>query len=244
MAEKAKTGTGKLAQRGAEARTPQKSDVDGFLAKVRATPPAQAAEARGRLVFALDATMSRQPTWDSAAMLQADMFDEAMRLGGLSVQLVYFRGLSECRAGRWVGEAAALKEMMLRIGCRGGHTQIRKVLRHAAREAAKKPLAALVYVGDCMEESIDELCARAGEMALRNVKAFMFQEGHDPVASNAFAEIARITGGAHERFDSGSAARLRALLRAVAAYAAGGMKALEASGRHEDRLLIAQMRRG
>ncbi|MGE0230941.1 MAG: hypothetical protein AB7O39_01565 [Flavobacteriaceae bacterium] len=222
----------------------QGNDVASFLEKVRRMPaPATSATARGRLIFALDATMSRQPTWDHAIALQADMFSEAARLGGLDVQLVYFRGLSECRASRWTSDAEGLKGYMSRIACQGGHTQIRKILAHAVREAERSPVSALVYIGDAMEEPIDTLCARAGELALRNVRAFMFQEGADPVAGNAFAEVARITGGAHERFDLSSAARLRELLRAVAAYATGGLKALETQG-STGRLLLRQLRPG
>ena len=54
----------------------------------------------------------------------------------------------------------------------------------------------------------------------------MFQEGHDVAAEQAFREIARLTGGAWCRFDPGAAAQLRELLRAAAAYAAGGREAL------------------
>jgi hypothetical protein len=55
----------------------------------------------------------------------------------------------------------------------------------------------------------------------------MFQEGSDPAAEAAYREIARLTGGAWCRFDAGSAAQLRELLRAAAAYAAGGRDALK-----------------
>ena len=85
---------------------------------------------------------------------------------------------------------------------------------------------ALVYVGDAMEESVDDICARAGELGLLGVRAFVFQEGGDPAAEQAFREIARLTRGAYCRFNAGAAHELRELLRAVAAYAAGGMKAL------------------
>jgi hypothetical protein len=100
------------------------------------------------------------------------------------------------------------------------------VLVHAREETGKAKVQALVYVGDAMEEGIDHLCAIAGELGLRSVPAFMFQEGHDAVAERAFREIARLSHGAYCRFDAGAAHELRELLRAVAAYAAGGMKAL------------------
>jgi len=55
----------------------------------------------------------------------------------------------------------------------------------------------------------------------------MFQEGDDPVAEQVFRDIARLTGGAWCKFDPGAAAQLRELLRAAAAYAAGGRDALK-----------------
>ena len=203
-----------------------RTEIDSFLNQVNSLGPAAKAGGRGRLLFALDATMSRQPTWDQACVLQAEMFGEAASVGGLDIQLVYYRGLGECRASPWIGEAAKLGELMSRIDCRGGHTQIAKVLAHARRESEKAPLGALIFVGDAMEEPLDDLCAGAGELGLRNVPAFMFQEGYDPICEQAFREIARLTRGAYCRFAPGAADELRELLRAAAAYAAGGMKAL------------------
>ena len=203
-----------------------RTELEAFLARVNTLGPAVKAGGRGRLVFALDATMSRQPTWDQACVLQAEMFREAAAGGGLDIQLVYYRGLAECRASPWVAEPQRLGELMTRIDCRGGHTQIAKVLAHARRENDNAKIGALVFVGDAMEEALDDLCGRAGELGLRNVPAFMFQEGYDPICEQAFREIARLTRGAYCRFAPGAAHELGELLRAAAAYAAGGMKAL------------------
>jgi hypothetical protein len=209
------------------ATTSSRAELDAFVAQVRTLGAARDPGTRGRLVFALDATMSRQPTWDTACRLQADMFAEAAAVGGLDVQLVYFRGLAECRASRFVSDPRALAGLMERIDCRGGHTQIRKVLAHVRRESEAARVQALVYVGDAMEESVDELCARAGELGIAGVPVFMFQEGGDPIAEQAFREIARLSGGAWCRFSAGSAHELGELLRAVAAYASGGRQALQ-----------------
>jgi hypothetical protein len=208
-----------------EARPSAAEDIAAFVAKARAMSP-HAAGAKGRLVFALDATMSRQPTWDMACALQADMFREAAALGSLDIRLVYYRGLNECRASAWISDSAQLAKLMARIDCRGGNTQIGKVLSEARREATASGVRAVVFVGDAMEEAIDQLCAKAGELGMLKVPVFMFQEGHDPAAEQAFREIARLTGGAWCRFDPGAAAQLRELLRAAAAYAAGGREAL------------------
>jgi hypothetical protein len=223
------------------ARTTSDAEVADFVRRMKKLAPLAAA-GRGRLAFAMDATMSRQPTWDMALALQADMFKAVKAIGGLDVQLVYFRGNSECRASRWVSDPDALAHLMTRVSCAGGFTQIRKVLSHTREEAGKKPVNALVYVGDCMEEDVDDLCGRAGELALLGVPVFLFQEGSDARAEKAFREIARLTKGAYCRFDAGSAAQLKALLSAVAVYAAGGRKALAALGGGVPRLLLEQMK--
>jgi hypothetical protein len=202
------------------------TEVDAFLDKVKTLAPPQGEAGRGRLIFAMDATMSRQPTWDLALGLQADMFAAVKAVGGLDVQLVYFRGFGECRSSKWVRDPEALARLMTQVSCLGGHTQIGKVLTHARKEAEKERVGALVYVGDCMEENIDHLAALAGELGLLGVPVFLFQEGYDAIAETAFREIARLTGGAWCRFDVGSAAQLRELLSAVAVYASGGRKAL------------------
>jgi hypothetical protein len=210
-----------------EAKPSAAEDIAAFVAKARAMSPHRAG-ARGRLVFALDATMSRQPTWDMACALQADMFREAASLGSLDIRLVYYRGLNECRATGWISDSAQLAKLMSKIDCQGGSTQIGKVLSEARREAVASAVRAMVFVGDAMEEQVDDLCTKAGELGLLKVPVFMFQEGHDAAAEQAFREIARLTGGAWCRFDPGAAAQLRELLRAAAAYAAGGREALMA----------------
>jgi hypothetical protein len=209
-----------------ETKSSTTDEIAAFVAKARAMSP-HAAGAKGRLVFALDATMSRQPTWDMACALQADMFREAASLGSLDIRLVYYRGLNECRASPWISDSAHLAKLMAKIDCRGGNTQIGKVLSEARREAVASGVRAVVFVGDAMEEKVDELCAKAGELGLLKVPVFMFQEGHDETAEQAFREIARLTGGAWCKFDPGAAAQLRELLRAAAAYAAGGREALK-----------------
>ena len=209
-----------------EIKTSTSEDIAAFVKTARAMSP-HAAGAKGRLVFALDATMSRQPTWDMACALQADMFREAASLGSLDIRLVYYRGFNECRATGWISESARLAQLMGRIDCRGGNTQIGKVLSEARREAVASGVRAVVFVGDAMEESVDDLCAKAGELGMLKVPVFMFQEGHDSTAEHAFREIARLSGGAWCRFDPGAAAQLRELLRAAAAYAAGGREALK-----------------
>lgn len=221
----------------------QLSAVEAFLEGARRVPAA-AASSRGRLVFALDATMSRQPTWDFAQSIQGQMFETTAALGGLDVQLVYFRGFGECRASHFVSGGQGLAALMAKISCRGGRTQIAKVLRHVLDEAKSSRIGAFIFVGDAMEENVDELCRLAGQLGLLGVKAFIFHEGGESAAGAAFREIARLTGGAYAAFDARAPKKLADLLSAAAAYAAGGRLELErraGAGENAARLLLSQI---
>ena len=212
-----------------DAKLPSKSarsEIDDFLRKVASSPNLQPSGERGRLIFALDATASREPTWDRASHIQAEMFRETSALGGLEIQLAYYRGFGEFHAGSWVSDSKRLLRDMTGVFCLAGHTQIGKVLKHAIKETKRQKVAALVFVGDSIEEAIDDLGQTAGELGLLAVPCFMFHEGGDPVARNAFKQIARLSGGAFCPFDANSPQQLRDLLAAVAVYAAGGRKAL------------------
>jgi hypothetical protein len=193
----------------------------------------------------MDATASREPSWDRACQVQGQMFLETAALGGLDVQLVYYRGFDECRASRWVDNPGDLVRLMTGVFCLAGQTKIRRVLQHVIRETDQKRVAALVFVGDCFEENLDEVGQIAGQLGLKGVRGFLFQEGHNPEAERAFRHLARLTDGAHCRFDANSPQQLRDLLGAVAAYAAGGRQALadlsQRSSR-EVRLLASQVR--
>jgi hypothetical protein len=193
----------------------------------------------------MDATMSRQPAWDRALQIQAEMFAETAKVGGLDVQLVYFRGFGECRSSKWVSDPTALARLMTGMECRGGHTQIGKVLAHIRKEAAERKVNAVVYVGDCMEENIDELCARAGEIGIPG-RSDLHVPGRPRTGRRAGVPRDRPADpGAYCRFDHGSARQLRELLAAVAVYAAGGRQALADLSRGkggEATLLLEQLK--
>jgi hypothetical protein len=212
-------------------RPASKVEVDAFLRRVASTPLRGEAGKRGRLVFALDATASREPTWDRASQIQAAMFNETSDLGGLAVQLCFYRGFRELEASPWVMESEALLRRMTRVHCAAGLTQIARVIRHALEENSRERVNALVFIGDCMEEDADELAGLAGRLGLVGLPAFIFQEGRDPIAERSFRAMAKLSGGAYCPFDAASPKTLRELLSAVAVYAAGGRKALERFGR-------------
>src|SRR5437763_2358944 len=152
------------------------AEVDAFLDQVRRMPAVRPSGGRGRLIFALDATASRQPSWDRACRIQGEMFEATAALGGLDVKLVFYRGFNECKASRWMTNAADLHRVMRAVSCLGGETQIERVLSHAIGETKKQRVGALIFVGDAMEENVDRLCQLAGELGLSGVPVFVFHE--------------------------------------------------------------------
>ncbi|UTW12499.1 VWA domain-containing protein [Marinobacterium rhizophilum] len=198
-------------------------EIDQFLNRLAKVPSGGG----GRLVFALDATASREPTWDHACQLQSEMFEQTRSLGGLSVQLCYYRGYREFHATDWLCNTDRLMHQMNAVRCLGGHTQIARLLTHVRSETRLKKVQAAIFIGDCVEEPVDDLCALAGELGLLQVPVFIFHEGNDSTAERAFRHISQLTGGAYCQFDQHSPQLMRELLGAIAVYASGGHRALE-----------------
>lgn len=221
---------------------PTKSQLDSFLEEVKQLALGGGGGGRGRIIFALDATASRQPTWDTACSLQAEMFREVATAGGLEVQLTYYRGDGECRSSRWTADTAHLTKIMTGIMCRAGYTQLRKILAHARKETALLKVSALIFIGDALEEDSDEIIPEARELGRLGVPAFMFQEGDDQDVEQVFREIASVTKGAYCRFDPGAARQLAELLKAVAVFVVGGVAALSARNDAASIKLLGQMK--
>jgi hypothetical protein len=155
---------------------------------------------RGRLIFALDATASRGPTWDAAVPLTEKMFQAVAPIGALSTQLIFFRGDDQCSHTPWVSSGVELARLMRMITVNAGKTQILRVLAHAQRETQKIPVQRLIFIGDSVEENIDELAGAAAELGRLGVPVDMFLEGHDPTARAAFRLIALRSGGQFHQF--------------------------------------------
>ncbi|HEY6980671.1 VWA domain-containing protein [Reyranella sp.] len=207
------------------------SAVDAFVREVGRLPGSRPSGGRGRLLFTMDATASREPTWDHACGIQGEMFVAADTLGGLEVRLAFYRGFDEFKVSRWTSEGRELARLMSAVRCLAGRTQIGRLLRYAGEQRRESRLDAVVFVGDCCEEDVDEVGHQAGQLGLLGVPVFVFQEGGDRVASRLFPQIAKLTHGAYCKFDRNSPDQLKRLLGAVAAYAAGGREALLKYGR-------------
>ena len=201
--------------------------VNDFLDKLSTLPSIKQTPSKGRLVFAMDATASRQPTWDLAAEIQGEMFSATSELGGLSVQLAFYRGFGQFKVSQWTDNGSKMTHLMTSVSCLAGQTQISKILKHALNETQKVKVNAVIFVGDSMEEEMDFLGHLAGKLGLVGLPVFIFQEANDPIANYSFQQIAKLSGGACVQFDRGSAHTLSKLLGAIAVYAAGGRNALK-----------------
>lgn len=207
--------------------------VDTFLKEVERLPERRPGGDRGRLLFAMDATASREPTWDHACAIQGEMFVAAEALGGLDVRLAFYRGFEEFKVSRWTSDGRELARLMSSVRCLAGRTQIDRLLRYAGEQRRESRLDAVVFVGDCCEEDADVIGHEAGQLGLLGLPVFVFQEGSDRAASRVFPQIAKLTRGGYCKFDRSSPDQLRRLLGAVAAYAAGGRAALLKYGREQ-----------
>lgn len=204
-------------------------EIKGFLEQVAKAPLVTKGKSNGRLLFAMDATASREPMWDIASQIHAEMFEAVTNIGGLSIQLCYYRGFNEFNHFAWTDQSAAMLNSISSVRCLAGKTQISKILTHALNQTQQSPIQALVFIGDAMEEDIDKLGDLAGQLGIYKTPAFFFQEGNNPIVTRAYQQLARLSGGAHCSFDAGSVDLLMDLLKAVARYSVGGLRALENS---------------
>lgn len=201
-----------------------RSEIDQFLDSAKSLSRTKASSS-GRLIFAMDATFSRKPTWDLACQIQGEMFLATDQIGGLKVKLAYYGGFDTFRVSNWVENPRQLLKLMSSVECQGGKTQIERVLKYVINQHKKQSVDAAVFVGDCMEENPDILSDLAGRLGLLGVPLFIFQEGYVSLARQTFRHMCKLSKGAYCAFDAGSAEQLKALLSAVAVYAAAGRTA-------------------
>ena len=237
---------------------PAKKDRSSFLDKVRsskaisATPKQEiltraiAHQERPRLLFAMDATASREACWTIAKEITGAMFESVP--GELDVALAYHSGGRLQEMTPFSSEAKAFLDKVQAVRCSAGRTALNEILDKAAQASRIK---ALIYIGDCFEEDPTEAVELAQQLKLKGVRCFIFHDtssqaqGYDTrAARTAFEQITRITGGAILPFDETSPDLVKELLSAIALYAAQGIKALEQKTKllPAARLLLKQMR--
>jgi hypothetical protein len=223
----------------------QQLNISDFLEQVAKSPIIAKGKQKGRIIFAMDATASRESMWDMASQMHADMFNAVADIGGISIQLCFYRGFNEFRYFDWSNKPKSMQNAISSVHCLAGQTQISKILKHTLNETQQVPVQALVFIGDSMEENVDKLGNLAGQLGIYKTPAFFFQEGNNPIVKRAYQQFSQLSGGAHCSFDAASAHMLADLLKTVARYSVGGLQALQSpSNQSEAVKMLTQQLRG
>ena len=180
------------------------------------------------LLFAMDATASREPAWAAAQKITSKMFEQIP--ADLRVALAYHSGGELKEVTPYTDNAKQFADKVHQVRCQAGATALNAILSNAAQT---RGLKALVYIGDCFEEDEQTAYDIAKQLKMTGTKCFFF---HDTScgsgwsvdgAREVFDNIVTITGGAVMDFNDQVIQESGDLLQAVAVFASVGKKALE-----------------
>jgi hypothetical protein len=178
-----------------------------------------------RLVFAIDATASRDRAWEAAKQVTDCIFRAAP--GGIEVALAVHSGGKLARFSPFHPHVDNIRDEAAGVACVAGPTRMLDIMEETLRRTGVK---ALVYIGDCFEEDMERGLAVAERLGLRGIKLVVL---HDTTtggtgSGGAFRMMAARAGGLVLPFDMSSLDRLADALSAVGAYVAGGPDRLRA----------------
>ena len=185
---------------------------------------------RPRLVFAVDATASREPAW-AAARQVTDALVKALP-GELDVALAVHGGSRVHTFTAFTNNAATLRDRAAGVSCQAGMTRLLPILSASLKHPGVR---VVVYIGDVFEENVVLGRRLADAMGVAGTKLIVLHDTADLSArrdAEVFWDLAKRTGGCVLPFDASAPGRLRDLLSAVAVYAVGGEKLLR-QRRHE-----------
>src|ERR1700733_3610098 len=226
----ARTG-GVLARLRTIATTAATAAAAALPALSHAEPPGETgAPGRPRLIFAVDATASREPAW-TAARKVTDALVKALP-GELDVALAGHGGSRVHTFTAFTNSAATLRDRAAGVACEAGMTRLLPILSTSLRQPGVR---VVVYIGDVFEESLNHGRRLADAMGTQGTKLIVLHDTADPGArrdAEVFWDLTKRTGGCVLPFNAAASSRLRDLLSAVAVYAVGGEKLLR-ERRHE-----------
>lgn len=205
------------------AATPARPLAEG-LRRADLLTAAIAPQLRPRLVFAFDATASREPAWDTAREVTDALFTALP--GELDVALAVHGGGQVHTFTDFSPDVHLFRDQAASVRCQAGSTALVSLMEKVRMHAGVK---VLLYIGDCFEEVPSAALEQADALRLRGVRTILFHDAStgDPTARAVFEEIARRTGGVCLDFHDSNPADLRDILEAVAVLAYGGIKLLE-----------------
>ncbi len=131
-----------------------------------AEPPVEAGASGGpRLIFAVDATASREPAW-TAARRVTDALVKALP-GELDVALAVHGGSRVHTFTAFTKDAATLRDRAAGVACEAGLTRLLPILSASLKHQAVR---VVVYIGDVFEESLNQGRRLADAMGAQGTK--------------------------------------------------------------------------
>jgi hypothetical protein len=189
-----------------------------------------------RIGFLVDATGSRNKTWERAQGIQSKMFRAAYGIKAIKLRLVHFGGGS-LTTRNWDDDTKSVAANMAAVRCQAGLTQILEGLQSFIDETPEDRATAIILIGDYFEECSTQAKITAVRLKDMGIKVYSFIEGNDHTAQTVFRNLAEISGGKFARF--GDDLPLADLCQGVALLASGGKKALRQLGNKKvQRLLL------
>jgi len=190
------------------------------------------------IIFAVDATASREHFWSETIKIQDKMFSTAQKAGAnLHAQLVSYSGETfdgEIHRTPWHNDAHALSDHLRSVRCAPSQTQIEKVFRHALNECCKRDVHALILVGDSYEENVPTLVRLASQINQKGIKLFMFHDTKTTCTAEdtltVFKKIAKAAEGFYVPFNVGDLAVLGDYLKVVGALATKNKTVIDHTG--------------
>lgn len=219
-----------------DAPTPAPSRAAGVLARlgrmVAEVMSGRVAEAvdpeppgRPRLIFAVDATASREPAWRAARGV-TDSLVKALP-GALDVALAVHGGGRVHTFTPYTTAANTLRDRAAGVMCKAGFTRLLPIMASAVKDPGVK---VVIYIGDVFEESLARGRRLADSMGARGTRLIVLHDTADPAArghAEIFWDLAKRTGGCVLPFEAGASRKLHDLVSAVAVYAVGGERLLQ-----------------
>jgi len=195
----------------------------GWLEKLYPTPSRAAVEPRvagkrGKLLFAIDATASREPAWEAAKQLTDSFFDAVP--GMIDIGLAAYGGNRVHTFTPYVADARRLRRLASGISCRAGYTQLLPILRRVVETG---DVGVVLYITDAFEEDATTAARLAEMLKAKGTRVIVLFDGwSDSEARAVFEDLAARTGGAVLPFEASAIERLKGLIAAAAVLAVGG----------------------
>jgi hypothetical protein len=203
-----------------------------------------------RVILAL-ANYAQTAIWARAQTLQRKMFATAAG-SGLQMKLAFYGeddadGVRRCRiTSRWIRNPDDMAGTIERAECDCGcFVHIRAVLAQAVKEAADRPLRAVVVVGDAFHDDpdgLDEAALSAIQLRRAGTQVFFLQLSDELNTARKLQHLARLSGAAYLPFGSKQEREFAAMWEAVATFTAGGEEAVQKMGGHAATLLLQHLK--